>query len=167
MKISRTRIAALGASALLILGGASVAFAQSPVPASPAPVDSAVEDPATGPDTDNIQEGDQSGPDQAGGAEDASGADTDTIEQGDQATPDTSALAAPVAQSAAKGVAVKAAPAATKAGASSKAELATKVESTPETDSSSESESSAESDGPGGHEDPAGQNVDHQFQGEE
>ncbi len=156
MKISRTRIAALGASALLILGGASVAFAQNPLPASPAAANSAVEDPATGPDTDNIQQGDQSGPDAAGSVEDVSGADTDAVEQGDQTTPDTSAQAdsAKVAR-----VANKA------AGASSKLSAATKAKSSSE--SSSESESSAEADGPGGHQDADGQNVDHQFEGEE
>ena len=62
MKISRKGIAALGASALLILGGASVAFAQNPQSqSSPIGTESAAEDPATGPDTDNIQEGDQTG----------------------------------------------------------------------------------------------------------
>ena len=113
MKISRTRIAALGAAAILMLGGATVALAQSPSPKVAVTVPAAaadsvrlsdadtIEDPAGAPDTDNVESGDQTGPDAA----------NEPAETG--------------------------------------------------------SESSAEADGPGGHADADGQNVDHQFDGEE
>jgi hypothetical protein len=169
LKFSRKQIAALGASAILVLGGASVVLAQNPQSQpSPAATDSAVEDPATGPDTDNIQDGDQTGPDEAGGvedgAEDSGGPDTDAIEEGDQTSPDTSVQAAPSAQSGAVTVAakpVKADSAQTQSAAAPKAQAA------PDTESESPESESAESDGPGGHEDPAGENTDHQFDGEE
>lgn len=93
MKFTRTRIAALGASAILILAGASVAFAEEP---------SAV----------------------------------GTIER---------STAAPQAETAPE------------------AQSAPESETAPETESAKE----AESDGPGGHEDPEGEDVDHQFEGEE
>jgi cytoskeletal protein RodZ len=74
--------------------------------------------------------------------------DTDLLQQGDQTTPDTSIAPGQVA-----------APEATEqpgAEATSSPESATASE-VPETTS----------DGPGGHQDPAGQNVDHQFDGQE
>ncbi len=58
-------------------------------------------------------------------------ADTDNIQEGDQTSPDNES------------------------------------ESSGESDSSEESKSSGESDGPGGHEDPPGQDVNHEFDGEE
>lgn len=161
VKFSRTRIAALGASALLILGGASVAFAQNPQaqPSQAAP-EPAVEEPA-GPDTDNIQEGDQNGPDEAGGVEeDAGGPDTDLVEDGDQTSPDASTQSAPAAQAASSVVA-------SKAGSANALAAAPKAETALESESAPESESAAEADGPGGHEDADGEIVDHQFEGEE
>ena len=149
MKISRIRIAALGAAAILMLGGASVALAQNPSAKAIGTVSPAVEVPASGSDTDNVQSGDQTGPDVAGAdeadnsAEDASAPDTDNVQdnvqEGDQTGPDS----------------------ATKSTADSSAEQAT------ESESASDSESAAESDGPGGHQDADGQNSDHQFDGEE
>lgn len=157
MKISRIRIAALGAAAILMLGGASVALAQNPSAKAMGTVPAAVEDPASGPDTDNVESGDQTGPDVAGpdeadnGVEDASGPDTDVVQEGDQTGPDSATEAAQAAQPA--------------SAAASKADSS--AESAAESESASESESAAESDGPGGHQDADGQNADHQFEGEE
>lgn len=76
----------------------------------------------------------------------ASGATTSTgadVQQGDQAAPDTAATTAEQAGAEAPESAVEPA------------------------DTAAESATSGEADGPGGHQDAAGQNVDHQFQGEE
>jgi hypothetical protein len=64
-------------------------------------------------------------------------ADTDNVQQGDQTSPDVVGQAK------------------------------NSVEAAGESSGEAAGESSSESDGPGGHADPAGQNVDHQFNGEE
>ncbi len=165
MKISRSRLAAIGAAGLMIVGGANAALARNPQ-ASAHLAQNAVEDPATGPDTDNVQQGDQSGPDSAKAADNqaqaaagakasarraqnavedpATGPDTDNVQQGDQSGPDSA-----------------------KALSASKVNKSAATGSDNESGSSTESESSAESDGPDGHADPNGQNVDHQFEGVE
>ncbi len=76
----------------------------------------------------------------------ASGSTTGTqadVQQGDQTAPDTAATTAE------------------QAGAEAPESAAEPAET------AAESTASAEADGPGGHQDAAGQNVDHQFQGEE
>lgn len=66
MKVTRRQLAAIGASGLLLLGAANVVFASGPQTQPPAKsAETGVEDPAKGPDLDDIQEGDQSGPDSA------------------------------------------------------------------------------------------------------
>ena len=148
MKLDRFRAPALAAVAVLMISGAGIAFAGNPT--SPtraaAPV---THTERAGSDTDNVEQGDQTTPDNHGGVVSdaakvqsttgtAHGAavstvagtneatsndtDTDTLQEGDQTTPDVAGGA--------------------------------------------ESATEPESDGPGGHEDPAG-NVDHQFDGEE
>jgi hypothetical protein len=74
---------------------------------------------------------------------DTTGVDTDNVQSGDQASPDVRTLSAK--RSTAGG------------------------ESSTEQESSGESngENSGESDGPGGHQDPPGQDVNHEFDGEE
>lgn len=64
MKVSRKQIAALGASALVLLGVGNVVLAGDPQsqPSTPAS-ETALEDPTKGPDTDKIEEGDQTSPD--------------------------------------------------------------------------------------------------------
>ena len=111
MKLDRFRAPTLAAAAVIMISGAGIAFAGSPAgspsAAAPGPVAPIVQAEPTGPDTDTLQEGDQTTPDAAGAAETAGEAP-----EGSEAV-------------------------------------------------------GAESDGPGGHEDPAGQNADHQFDGEE
>ena len=114
MKLDRFRAPVLAAAAVLLISGAGIAFAGNPPTAAPTPAAPVVQVEPVGPDTDTLQQGDQTTPDVAGAAE----------------APE----AAGGAPEAAGGA--------------------------PET-------AGAESDGPGGHEDPAGQNVDHQFDGEE
>jgi hypothetical protein len=63
--------------------------------------------------------------------------DTDNVQQGDQTSPDVTGQAE------------------------------NPGEATGESSGEAAGEGSSESDGPGGHADPAGQNVDHQFNGEE
>ena len=99
--MNKTKIGVIAATAILglgALGGAAVkANAGNPVKSATPPVAAAVnatpEADAGMPDTDNVQQGDQSGPDTPGidQAEAASSqADTDNVqlEDGDQTTPD-------------------------------------------------------------------------------
>ena len=111
MKLDRYRAPALAAAAVLLISGAGIAFAGSPPAAAPTPAAPVGQSEPVGPDTDTLQQGDQTSPDVAGAADAAD---------------------------------------------ASKAETSSTTETT-----------GAEADGPGGHEDPAGQNVDHQFDGEE
>jgi len=74
------------------------------------------------------------------------GPDTDTLQVGDQTTPDVAGAAESTTEAA--------------GAAESTTEAAGAPESTTEA-------AGSEADGPGGHADPAGQNVDHQFDGEE
>lgn len=176
----------LAAAALLAFGG--IAGAQTPVgsatglfapwltaPAAVVPAVAAVPmepcdtEEASGPDTDNIQEGDQTGPDEATDLEEAGGLDTDTIQEGDQTGPDEACATDPAASAGTVATftsAVKVQASAAKAhqsSASVKADAAP-AEQGGETETSGES--STESNGPGGHED-TGANADHQFEGEE
>jgi hypothetical protein len=151
MKLDRFRGPALAAAAVLLISGAGIASAGTPSAAVSAPVAPAVQPEPTGPDTDTLQEGDQTTPDVAGSGESAAeptGPDTDTLQEGDQTTPDVAG-----ATSASNAVAAPTVKAAEKAA--------------PETAPEGTEAPGTESDGPGGHEDPAGQNVDHQFNGEE
>lgn len=138
MKLSRFRAPALAAGAVLMISGGGIAFAQSPSAVAPLAAAQTV----------------QSEP------VEAVGADTDTLQEGDQTTPDVTGANV-------TGATVSAVKAATgvKAAAAAPAEPTTPETGaeTPETGAGTE----AASDGPGGHEDPAGQNVDHQFDGEE
>ena len=67
MKLDRFRTPALAATAVLVISGAGIAFAAGPKPAAPQPaapvVAPATEVQPAGPDTDNLQEGDQTTPD--------------------------------------------------------------------------------------------------------
>ena len=109
MKLDRFRAPVLAAGALLLISGAGIAFAGSPSAAAPAPAAQIVAAEPVAPDSDTLQQGDQTTPDTA----------ADTATAGDVTDP----AEATVSESA--------------------------------------------SDGAGGHQDPAGQNVDHQFDGEE
>ncbi len=82
----------------------------------------------------------------------ATGTDTDTLKAGDQTTPDAAATAGSAAEPAAG-------PATVKVAEKSSAETAAEAKGT--------GTAGVESDGPGGHADADGQNVDHQFDGEE
>lgn len=130
----------VAALAALALGGSAFASAQSQTapPATPAA------ESTTGPDTDNVQSGDQTTPDKPAtaskstAAETTKGADTDAGQSGEQAGADTP----------------------DKAGATDPADA-------PEAPGS-ETESADGSDGPGGHADePANTNADHEAQGAE
>jgi hypothetical protein len=97
MRLSkRLVLASVAAAAIAVGGGVGVASAQAaPSPSTPAapvgqqitPVSAAQGNEAleAGPDTDNVQEDDQSAPDTA---EKANGPDTDNVQEGDQTTPD-------------------------------------------------------------------------------
>ncbi len=156
MKLHRFRAPALAATAVLVISGAGIAFAANPAPATVTPAAPLTQAEPVGPDTDQLQQGDQTTPDVAGAAAQAEpiGPDTDQLQQGDQTTPDVAGAAAAAAgASTTKVAATKAAP--------------EKVsESSAEAPDGTEA-SGTESDGPGGHQDPEGQNVDHQFDGEE
>ena len=185
MEHRRIRGAAVGALALLLVGGAGFVAAASPVRHAKAAAE------ATSPDGDNVQEGDQTTPDAPAAPVEATTPDGDNVQEGDQGTPDAPAaatgwsqgsLASPMsvvsAVSASKPVVTtvlaskpaavsKAAKVATAAKAAKPA-AARKTAGDPGTENpETNTETEAPSDGPGGHEDPAGQNVDHQFQGEE
>jgi hypothetical protein len=141
-----------------------------------APVEPCDTQEATGTDTDNIREGDQTGPEVATDPAEASGPDTDNIQEGDQTGPDACATdaAASAGTVATLASAVKVqAPTSTvhhrvhRSHAAIKSAAASAEQgSESETSGESSGESSAESDGPGGHED-TGANADHQFEGEE
>lgn len=134
MKLNRFRAPALAATAVLMISGVGMALASSPAAPS-APSAPAVEPVA--PDTDLLQEGDQTTPDVSTG----------------------SATAAPAVAKLTPAVAPAIAPAAETASPETGTET-----TTPET--GAEAPETGVSDGPGGHADPAG-NVDHQFNGEE
>ena len=143
MKLDRFRAPALAAGAVLLLSGVGSAFAASP---AAAPVQPAA----------NVQQGDQTTPDAPAAAESATeptAPDTDTIQsgdqvqQGDQTTPD--------------------APSTISAGVTTKTTAKALTSTTSETAAEGTEAAGTEADGPGGHQDAAGQNVDHQFNGEE
>jgi cytoskeletal protein RodZ len=148
-RIKKT-IAAVAALGALALGGAVFAQAQSGQSASAPSVQSASES-VTAPDTDNIQSGDQTTPDQAGTAssgasESVTALDTDNIQSGDQTTPDQAGTAS--------GAEGQSAESPEQPGAES-----------PEQPGA---ESAPESDGPGGHADePGNPNANNEFQGEQ
>ena len=133
--------------AALALGGSALAGAaqHAPVKASNTPV---TQESTSGPDTDNIQSGDQTAPDTVSDANDASestsGPDTDSVQSGDQTSPDTAGASA------------------TNADVPSAGDQADNAAG--ETPGS---ESAAGSDGPGGHADePGNPNADTQSQGQ-
>ncbi|MEA2621798.1 MAG: hypothetical protein QOH61_708 [Chloroflexota bacterium] len=165
LRITSIRNAAL-VGALLALTGGGAALASAPashvvsaVSIQKSAVSTAAE-PLEATDTDNVQEGDQTTPDT--GTEPVETTDTDTLQEGDQTTPDTGTVDS--AASAVSTLSTSAvAPAAAAAAPDASAEP-----TTPETGTEAPgTETEAANDGPGGHEDPAGQNVDHQFDGEE
>ena len=84
-------------------------------------------------------------------------ADTDNIQEGDQNSPDNPSQA-PEAGAVATSVTASIKSSNAKAGA---------APSESGSEGSAETENSGESDGPGGHEDPPGQDVNHEFDGEE
>ncbi len=137
MQLDRFKAPALAATAVLLISGAASAFAASPASTTAAaPVAPVAQEKAAGPDTDNLQVGDQTTPDVA-----------------------PAAAAAPAAHI------VAAAPAAL---AAAPAEAKAAAETTETADAAETPEAKGtEADGPGGHADTAGQNVDHQFNGEE
>jgi hypothetical protein len=141
MKLDRFRTPALAATAVLVISGAGIAFAAGPKPAAPQPAAPVVA-PAT-----EVQ---------------PAGPDTDTLQEGDQTTPDVVAPAAPGALTA-----PAANPAALKTNAKAAAPKAAAPETAAETAAETTTETEAASDGPGGHADPPGANTDHQFDGEE
>jgi hypothetical protein len=146
MKLDRFRGPALAAAAVLLISGAGIASARTPSAAITAAVAPAVvESEATSPDADNIQEGDQTTPDAGVGAESAGKAAAVVSSTKVVAAPKTTVKAAVAAAPEAPG--------------------APEAAETPGTETGAETP--GVSDGPGGHEDPAGQNVDHQFNGEE
>ena len=135
MKLDRFRAPAIAATAVLLISGAGIAFAASPSAAVPATTAPIVTTEPIGPDTDTLQQGDQTTPDTA----------ADTATAGD--------VTDPAADTATAGDVTD--PAADKATAGDV------------TDPAEVNVSESASDGPGGHQDPAGQNVDHQFDGQE
>ena len=141
MKLDRLKTPALAATAVLVISGAGIAFAAGPKPAAPQPATPVVA-PAT-----EVQ---------------PAGPDTDTLQEGDQTTPDVVAPAAPGALTA-----PAANPAALKVAPKAAAPEAAAPETAAETAAEPTTETEAASDGPGGHEDPPGANTDHQFEGEE
>lgn len=134
--------------AALALGGSALAGAaqNAPVKAANPP---ATQESTAGPDTDNVQSGDQTAPDMASSAtaasESTSGPDTDNVQSGDQTTPDRARGAS-----------------ATKADAPTAGDQADS--SAGETPGS---ESATGDDGPGGHADePGNPNANNQSQGQ-
>lgn len=124
---------------------------------------------ASGPDTDNIQEGDQAGPDEATDLEEVGGLDTDTIQEGDQTGPDEACATDPAASAGTVATftsAVRVPTSAVKVHQSRAAIKANAASAEQGGETETSGESSTESDGPGGHED-SGANADHQFEGEE
>ncbi len=161
MKLDRFRgaLVVMGIAALAV-AGVGAASAKSPLTAlkasSTVSVSRAVSEP-TSPDTDNVQSGDQTTPDSTRTSSEPTSPDTDNIQQGDQSGPDGAAAGHTSRQTAAKA----------HRAAYHRTARATAGETPGEGSGETSGETEAPSDGPGGHEDPAGQNVDHQFQGEE
>jgi hypothetical protein len=153
LKFNRFRAPALAAGAVLMISGAGIVVAANPaaaVPAAAAPV--AQLEPTT-PDTDTLQEGDQTTPDLP-----AAGAAVDPAAVG-------LAAAKPAVAPGKAGLAAAPTPTVAETAAPETAAPETASETAGETPEGTGSE--AASDGPGGHADPAGQNVDHQFEGVE
>jgi len=148
MKLDRFRAPAIAATAVLLISGAGIAFAASPSAAVPATTAPIVTTEPIGPDTDTLQQGDQTTPDTA----------ADTATAGD--------VTDPAADTATAGDVTD--PAADKATAGDVTDpAADKATAGDVTDPAEVNVSESASDGPGGHQDPAGQNVDHQFDGQE
>jgi hypothetical protein len=68
MKLDRFRAPALAAAAVLVISGAGIAFAAGPSAATPVPATPIVQAEPTGPETNLLQQGDQTTPDVAGAA---------------------------------------------------------------------------------------------------
>lgn len=146
MKMASIRHTAVAALAALLVGGAGIAFAASPS-SSPAqtPTAPAVE-PAepTGPDTDNVQEGDQTTPDAPAGA----GVSTTVVQ-------------------ASTNKAVKAAPKAVTAADTAAPETGTETPAAETEQAGAEEPGDANLPGGGHADDPNDPNADHQFEGQE
>lgn len=138
MKLDRFRAPALAATAVLLISGAATAFAAGPV--TPAPVAPATPVTQVTPVTPVTP---VASPAQA----EPTSPDSDTLQVGDQTTPDVA------------GTATSTAPEAVTSETAAEAPAGAEAAGTEAVDSAS--------DGPGGHADPAGQNVDHQFDGQE
>jgi hypothetical protein len=144
-RIKKT-IAAVAALGALALGGAVFAQAQSGQSTAAPPAQSATES-VTSPDTDNIQSGDQTTPDQPGAAsasasESTTAPDNDSVQSGDQTTPDQPGTASVSASSA----------------------------SEPQSSETEQPgvESPSNNDGPGGHADePGNASANYEFQGQQ
>lgn len=139
-KRMKTGVGAIVSLAALALGGSAIAVAtqSGSSPRSKAAVSTAAPDQAGATDTDNIQQGDQTTPDNsASGSSGSAGGQTDTSSAGGQtetgSSNDQSGTASPTEQT--------------------------------DTGSATEQQSSG-SDGPGGHEDPSG-DVEFQSQSQE
>jgi hypothetical protein len=65
MKLDRFRAPAVAATAVLLISGAGIAFAASPPAAAPVTAAPIVTAEPVGPDTDTLQQGDQTTPDTA------------------------------------------------------------------------------------------------------
>jgi hypothetical protein len=144
-------IAGVGAMGALALGGSVFAQAQS----APKSAEPAVEETSTGPDTDNIQEGDQTTPD-------APAAKTAVK----HAKLKHATVRKATVKHAAKAKAAQAAPATPEPAGSTEAPgtEAPEAPGAPE----AAGESAVADDGPGGHADePGNPNADHQFDGVE
>jgi hypothetical protein len=137
MKLDRFRAPALAATAVLLISGAGIALARGPSATVPARAAPA-------------------------GAE-AVGRDADALQQGDQTAPDVTVVGS---AHRAKAPTASTPKATVRTTVKAAAKTASEGSETPENSDGSEA-TGTESDGPGGHQDPAGQNVDHQFQGEE
>lgn len=158
MKFDRLRQPAISALAILTIGGAGVAMAANdsgtaaPAAAAPAAAAPAVQAVA---------------PAQAEPVE-PTGPDTDLLQEGDQTTPDV----APATTTSVKASTSKAAVQAVTAAAPATPETGTPETGAPETGTEPAGEAPGtetdKSDGPGGHaDDPNDPNADHQFEGQE
>ena len=138
MRARLTKIlAGVAALAALAFGGATLASAGSKASPPAAPAQAQENTPG---DADNVQQGDQTAPDNTAAeqpenaAGEESGSDADNVQEGVQTTPDNAAGEQPDSTS----------------------------------ESTAETESAPGSDGPGGHADePGNPNADHQAEGQE
>jgi hypothetical protein len=151
MNLDRFRAPALAAAAVLMISGAGIAFARSPASAAstrvvPARVVPAVQTEPTGPDTDTLQQGDQTTPDVVSGV--GSAAKPAAAKPAVKATSETASEGTEAVGTEAVGTEA----------------VGTEAEGTEAVGTEAVG---TEADGAGGHADLAGKNVDHQFNGQE